>query len=36
MKIARADGVHAWRPGEIGADDEERRHLALHPDASAL
>ena len=24
-EIARADGVHAWRPGEIAADDEERR-----------
>ena len=24
-EIARADGVHAWRPGEIAADDQERR-----------
>ena len=24
-EIARADGVHAWRPGEIGEDDDERR-----------
>jgi len=24
-EIARAAGVHAWRPGEIAADDEERR-----------
>jgi pimeloyl-ACP methyl ester carboxylesterase len=24
-EIARAEGVHAWRPGEIAADDEERR-----------
>ena len=24
-EIARADGLHSWRPGEIAADDEERR-----------
>jgi pimeloyl-ACP methyl ester carboxylesterase len=24
-EIARADGVHAWRPGEIAEDDDERR-----------
>ena len=24
-EIARAEGVHAWRPGEIAADDQERR-----------
>ncbi|HXN79874.1 MAG TPA: hypothetical protein VN869_03155, partial [Steroidobacteraceae bacterium] len=24
-EIARADGLHAWRPGEIAEDDEERR-----------
>ena len=24
-EIARAGGVHSWRPGEIGEDDDERR-----------
>ncbi|HEY0768100.1 MAG TPA: alpha/beta hydrolase-fold protein [Steroidobacteraceae bacterium] len=24
-EIARANGVHAWRPGELAEDDEERR-----------
>jgi pimeloyl-ACP methyl ester carboxylesterase len=24
-EIARADGLHSWRPGEIAEDDEERR-----------